>query len=160
MWPGDEANLGVVLDEEEEDHVLSKVLDGQVQGELRVGLEHVVEQGGAQLCKVARVEVALCVCVCVCVCVCACVCACVCVCSCVCVRVCVCVKVCVCASVCVCVKVCVCESVCACACACACACVCACVCKQSVDVQTHHRPAMMAGITGHVFTQQPMGNGL
>ena len=81
MRPGEEADLGVVLDEEEEDPVLSKVWDGRCRGtpQLQEGLEHVVEQEGAQLCS-RFVEVALCVCVCVCECVSVHLCVCMCVC--------------------------------------------------------------------------------
>ena len=52
-------DLRVVLYEEEEDDVLSLVLNGQVQGEVAVGLEHVVEQRSTQVSKVPRVEVVL-----------------------------------------------------------------------------------------------------
>lgn len=53
------AHLCVELDEEQEDNVLPLVLDGQVEGELRVSLEHVVEQGSVQLSKVTSVEATL-----------------------------------------------------------------------------------------------------
>ena len=52
-------NQGVVFDEEEEHHVLPDVLDGQMQGVVRVRLEHVVQEGGTQLSKVTRVELVL-----------------------------------------------------------------------------------------------------
>ena len=54
-----ETDLGVVLDEEEEDDIFPEVLDGQVQGEVAMGLEHVIQQGGTQLRKVTRVQVVL-----------------------------------------------------------------------------------------------------
>ena len=53
------------------------MLYGQVEGELRVSLEHVIEQRSTELSKVTRVQITLwggvCVCVCMCVCVCVCV---------------------------------------------------------------------------------------
>jgi hypothetical protein len=54
-----EANLRVVLDEEEEHHILAKVLDGQVERVLCAGLEHVVQQWGTQVRKVPRVQIVL-----------------------------------------------------------------------------------------------------
>ena len=54
-----EANLRIVLDEEEEHHILAKVLDGQVERVLCAGLEHVVQQWGTQVCKVPRVQIVL-----------------------------------------------------------------------------------------------------
>ena len=82
------SHLCIELDEEEKDNVLPLVLDGQVKGELRVSLEHVIEQRGTQLSKVTRVQVTLwvgggggegytCIRVSVCVCVCVFVCMCV-----------------------------------------------------------------------------------
>ncbi len=53
-------DLCVVLNEEEEDHVLPEVLDGQVEGEGGASLEHVIEQRGTQLCKITCVQVVLC----------------------------------------------------------------------------------------------------
>jgi len=35
------------------------VLYGQVEGEAAVGFEHVIQEGGTQLCKVSGVEVVL-----------------------------------------------------------------------------------------------------
>ena len=52
-------DLRVVLNEEQEDHVLPLVLDGQVQGVVRVGLEHVVEQRSTELSKVFGVQIIL-----------------------------------------------------------------------------------------------------
>ena len=60
-----ETDLCIVLNEDEEDNILPQVLDGQVEREVCVRLEHVIQQGGAQFGKVTRVEVAL-VCVCAC----------------------------------------------------------------------------------------------
>lgn len=53
------ADLCVVLDEEEEDDILPEVVDGEVEGEGGVCLEHVVQQGCTQLGKVTRVQVVL-----------------------------------------------------------------------------------------------------
>ena len=53
------SHLYIELDEEEKDNVLPLVLDGQVEGELRVSLEHVIEQRGTQLSKVTCVQVTL-----------------------------------------------------------------------------------------------------
>ena len=48
-----------MFNEEEEHNVLTQVLDGQVEGESRVCLEHVIQQRGTQLSKVSCVQVAL-----------------------------------------------------------------------------------------------------
>ena len=65
-WPGDEArnltsltHLCIELNEEEEHDVFSLVLDGKMEGKLRVSFKHVVEKWSAELGKVAGVEVAL-----------------------------------------------------------------------------------------------------
>ena len=52
-------DLRVVLDEEQEDHVLPLVLDGQVQGVVCMGLEHVIEQRSTELSKVLGVQIIL-----------------------------------------------------------------------------------------------------
>ena len=52
-------DLCIVFNEKEEDDVLSHMLDGQVQGVVCVGLEHVIEQRGTQISKIPRVEVVL-----------------------------------------------------------------------------------------------------
>ena len=60
------AHLCIELYEEEEDDILPLMLYGQVEGVLRMSLEHVIEKRGTQLSKVTRVEVTLgrvCVCV-------------------------------------------------------------------------------------------------
>ena len=54
-----ETDLCIVFDEKKEDHILSQVLDGQVQGVVCVGLEHVIEQRGTQISKVPCVEIVL-----------------------------------------------------------------------------------------------------
>ena len=48
-----------MFNEEEEYNVFTQVLDGQVEGEGRVCLEHVIQQRGTQLSKVSCVQVAL-----------------------------------------------------------------------------------------------------
>ena len=54
-----ESDLFVVLDEEEEHHILPEMLNSQVEWEGGVCLEHVIQQRSTELRKVAGVQVVL-----------------------------------------------------------------------------------------------------
>lgn len=59
LLPSCPAHLCIVLYEEEEDYILPQVLNGKMERVGGVGLEHIVQKGGAELSKVTGVQVVL-----------------------------------------------------------------------------------------------------